>query len=47
MLEALTRQAQVLGRSVMNSVEQYPWVWIALIVVTLVILIRRQRGGSL
>ena len=47
MLEALTRQARVLGRSVMNSVEQYPWVWIGLIVVTLVILIRRQRGGSL
>jgi hypothetical protein len=47
MLEALSRQAQVLGRTVINLVEGYPWVWIALTVVTLVLLIRRQRGGSL
>jgi hypothetical protein len=47
MLEALARQARILARIVMNSIEQYPWVWISLIVVTLVILIRRQRGGSL
>jgi hypothetical protein len=47
MLETLSRQAQILGRSVMSSVEEYPWLWIGLIVVTLVILIRRQRGGSL
>ena len=42
MLETLGRQAEVVGRSVINSVEQNPWVFVALVVVTLIILIRRS-----
>ena len=47
MLETLLRQARVLGQSMVYSMEAHPWLWIGLLVVTLVILIRRQRGGSL
>jgi hypothetical protein len=47
MLEMLAHQARLLGHAFMGSIETHAWAWISLIVITLVILIRRQRGGSL
>ena len=42
MWDTFSRQAETLGRRLINSVESYPWLWIALAVVTLVLLIRRS-----
>jgi hypothetical protein len=47
MWETFSRQARVAAESMMRSVEERPWLWVALLVVTLVILIRRQKPGSL
>ena len=47
MLETLVGQARVLVSSLTRTAEEHPWLWVLLIVITLVLLIRRQRPGSL